>query len=113
MIHRSFAAILTDLADLLDRNEGPHRALVRSIIETEDEADLNHWDIWGGEGSVADFAPMEPEQNRQLMETLVELEDAMGTMRLSSPRARQTAQLMEDWLITHPEYGQSGTTGDA
>jgi hypothetical protein len=113
MIHRSFSAILTDLADLLARVNGPHSEWVRERIYSEIPDDLNAWEIWGGEGSIADFTPTEPTDNRGLMESLVELEDAMGAMGLGSPRARQTAQLMEDWLIAHPEYGQYGKKSDA
>jgi hypothetical protein len=47
------------------------------------------------------------------MELLVELEDGMGAMGLSSPRARQIAQLMEDWLITYPQGSEGGTRGGA
>ena len=108
MIHRSFAAILTGVADLLDVHEGPHRAFVREHIYTEDPAVLNAWEIWGGEGSVSDFTPADPVGNRALMELLVELEDAMGAMGLSQPRARQIAQLMEDWLITYPAGSDGG-----
>jgi hypothetical protein len=113
MIHRSFAAILSSIADLLDSHEGPHRAFVREHIYTVDEAVLNAWEIWGGEGSVSDFSPTDPAVNRALMELLVELEDGMGAMGLSSPRARQIAQLMEDWLITYPQGSEGGTRGGA
>jgi len=109
MIHRSFAAILTGIADLLDVHEGPHRAFVRAHLYTEDEAVLNAWELWGGEGSVSDFTPADPAANRALMELLVELEDAMGAMGLSQPRARQIAQLMEDWLITYPAGSEGGS----
>ena len=112
MIHRSFAAILTGIADLLDAHEGPHRALVRENLYTEDEAVLNAWEIWGGEGSISDFTPADAAANRALMELLVELEDGMGAMGLSGARARQIAQLMEDWLITYPD-GEAGGTRES
>ena len=46
------------------------------------------------------------------MELLVELEDGMGAMGLSGARARQIAQLMEDWLITYPD-GEAGGTRES
>lgn len=113
MIHRSFSAILSDLANLLARANGPHSEWVRDRIHSELPDDFNAWEIWGGRGSIADFAPVDPADNRELMELLVELEDAMGAMGLASARARQTAQLMEDWLIAHPDYGQYGKKSDA
>ncbi|RYG47887.1 hypothetical protein EON79_06105 [bacterium] len=98
------------LTEILEELEGvlpePHRALIADLRATEDPFDFGDkaqsMEIWGGIGSVIDLDLPDPLQDRRLNELIVELEDALADLNLSSPRMAQVARLIEDWLIAHP-----------
>ncbi|RYG39585.1 hypothetical protein EON81_00345 [bacterium] len=84
----------------------PHREVISDLRLTEDPFDFGdkaqEMTIWGGTGSVIDLDLPNRAENRRLNELIVELEDALADLNLSSPRMAQVARLIEDWLIAHP-----------
>jgi hypothetical protein len=83
-------------------------AVIRRLRDTDDPFDFGEMShslaIWGGKGSVVDvmIPPGTGTENRRLNELIVELEDGLADLGLSTPRAAQVARTIEDWLNSHP-----------
>ncbi|CAN5715702.1 hypothetical protein BH11ARM2_BH11ARM2_34540 [soil metagenome] len=102
---RPITEILMEMESLLPE---PHRAVITDLRITEDLFDFDEKAqsdaIWGGEGSIIAQEPGSENENRRFNELIVELEDALADLNLSTPRMAQVARLIEDWLIAHPPF---------
>lgn len=104
---RTLGTILDEMLVLLERHGAEDQALtVRRLRDVEDPFDFGEMaqslEVWGGVGSVIDVNLGSSRDNRRFNELIVDFEEALDQLGLSSPRSAQVARTIEDWLNTHP-----------